>query len=366
MKSLNNITIYAVGDIQIADGYFDIGYGMGSQIEREGVFYPFSEVAHVWRNADITFGNLECVISDESPQKGLRRREFLASSFYVKGLKDAGFDVLSVSNNHILQHGEEAFRNTISSLEKNGIKPIGHIPANMKEQEVVNIICNDIKIGFLSYSLAKDEHNPTVSAYALYYRHEEKIIEEVDKVRDTCDVLVVSLHWGEEYMPFPAGKQIDLAHKLVNSGVDVIIGHHPHVLQGIELYKGKTIAYSLGNFVFNKMFNRCRHTAILKLNIQSDGTQNPELIPIWINETGQPQIPGPAMEKNIKKVLEENDSFLKQLPFNFDEYNIFRNRILKEYRKNVKKTFIKNIHNIKITHLFQMIYEYLARRVSKL
>ncbi len=362
-KSTQNILIIVVGDILLSDGYFDIGYGMGSQIEKYGAFYPFEKIHSYLRTHDILIGNLECPISESTPKKGLRAKEFLASPLVLEGLKQLDFDVLLVANNHILQHGSTVYRKTIKYLEEVGIMPVGHISREREQQNCEILECKNKTFGFLGYSMVKDEHNPIVKDYA-YCEDGNKIIEEIHKNRKKCDYLVLLLHWGDEFVPCPHRKQIELARRFIDEGVDVIIGSHSHVFQGIEMYKGKTIAYSLGNFIFNMPAPICRKTAILSIFIESNGSQKASIYPVQINKYGQPEITIINDLNNVEKNVEIEPHNFARKYVDENQYAKMLRIGLSVHRKYLKKQFIKNIHRVKKKWLLQILYEFLKRRIN--
>jgi poly-gamma-glutamate synthesis protein (capsule biosynthesis protein) len=361
------VVIRAVGDIQLADGYFDIGYGMGSQIAKHGVKFPFKYVSHLLREADLTIGNLECVIATKTPWSGIRAKEFLADVRVVDSLLYAGIDVMSVTNNHVMQHGSLAFRETVSLLRLNNIIPVGCIARGNSRQELILIRRKSINIGLLSFSLIQDMHNLNPKEYAYCYPVDvEKIVEEINVVSNLCDILIVLLHWGDEYSCIPSHEQRELAYNLIDNGVDIIIGHHPHVLQGVEIYKKKIIAYSLGNFVFNKSYKRCRQSAILEVTVSKDGQSTFNMIPVWINELGQPTLPSNVEVGNeIRCVMKDNDSLLK-CSFDPIKYKKLKSREVRKYRASLKRAFLRNIHKMHFNIILQLIYEFLIRRIKRI
>lgn len=356
------IRIVAVGDMLLSDGYFDAGYGMGSKIASEGAFYPFEKIHGYFKGADILIGNLECAVSRQTIRTGLRANEFLASPAVMAGLKQAGFDILLVANNHILQHGASAYRDTVANVVNAGIKPAGHTFGN-GAQELVIHECDGATFGVLGYSMTEDEHNPVVDEYA-HVPSTEKLLEDVREAREKCDQLVVLVHWGDEYVPAPSVEQIKLAHELVDAGVDIILGTHPHVLQAVEVYKGKTIVYSLGNFVFNMPAEICRQSALISIEIKPDNTQTHLLRPVWINEQGQPEEPSKAIASEIAHTMEHNEKNLEDSRDGIYPYEEMKRLGLSIHRQAQKKQFVDNILKIKKKWVVKLLYEYCKRKLS--
>ena len=212
--------------------------------------YPFSLMGDTLANADLTFGNLENPISSRGTKVG-SIYSFRADPRSVEGLLAAGFDVLSVANNHIWDYGRDAFQDTLKILTDNGITLVGggesleaaHAP---RVREV-----KGAKIAFLAYTnLLPASLNQFVADPS-----EAAVARDVETARKVADIVVASFHWGEEYETKHNAYQERLAHLAIDAGADLVVGHHPHVAQEMEPYHGGHIAYSLGNFVFDQNFS---------------------------------------------------------------------------------------------------------------
>ena len=363
-ETTKGISINAVGDILLADAYLDIGYGIGSQIKKKGDFFPFEKITGYFENRDVLIGNLECPLSSTTPNRGLRSKEFLASPVVVGGLKRIGFDALLVANNHMLQHGPEAYKETIEYLKNAGMQPVGRVLKTEAPQSLAKIVCKDMTLGFLGYSMTKNTNNSPANEFA-HHANKEDILEGIHSNRKECDYLILMLHWGEEFVARPSKVQVELAHQFIDEGADVIIGSHPHVLQGVESYRGKTIAYSLGNFVFNMPAPMCRKTAILSVKVGLDDTQESNLQPVWINQYGQPEIPSGKVLSDIDKTIKIISKELSKEYQGDDEYRRIIETGLSTHRKWVKRAFIENINRVEKQLILQMIYEYILRRIDE-
>ncbi|MDH3973781.1 MAG: CapA family protein [Deltaproteobacteria bacterium] len=242
------VTFVAVGDIMM-------GRHIGKYMKKKGDLYPFMNFITPFRKADIVFANLESVLGDKSDKEFFPKKpyNFIAPLKTADTLKMLGFNVLSMANNHAMDYGPSPVTKTRNILIKRGISPFG-AGKNLDEARTPAIkTVKNIKFGFLGYS---NGHSHLVYASkkragAVPYRL-KIMLEDINSLRSKVDILVVSLHWGVEYEKFPTKKQIKVAHQLIDAGADIILGHHPHVMQGIEFYKGKLIVYSLGNFLFDQ------------------------------------------------------------------------------------------------------------------
>ena len=308
MNITGNIKLAAVGDMMLGDHPVRLGNGVRSVIERLGTEHLFTHVEPLFRECDIVFGNLEAPHSDMGalPNR-LESIEFRGSKESIPVLKKAGFNILNFSNNHCMQHGEKAFWETVNLIRQNGIFPAG-VKGDDDRCIPYEFEKNNTRMILLSYSLRAENYHPGKNL-PYTFKNEDSIIEEVMYFRDSADFLILSLHWGEEYMDFPSPMQVLFSHKLADAGANLIIGHHPHVLQGVELYRDSLIVYSLGNFVFDMWQKKTRKSAILRVDFSREGIDNFDLIPIYINDTFQPKpMDGKSYEKFLKELANLNQA----------------------------------------------------------
>lgn len=245
------ITLTFVGDIMM-------DRGVERSIDKNFLndFVKFFEPTNTFLSAsDITFGNLEGPVTDKGKDSG-SRFSFQMNPIILPGLKNAGFDIVSFANNHVGDRGLVGFSDTISRLNENDILFTG-AGKNKTEAENPKIITvRGVKIGFLGFTDVGptwlQANETTAGTLILANPRLETIIKNAKK---QTDILVVSIHWGEEYKPANT-RQKTFAHKIIDWGADTIIGHHPHVIEETEWYKGKFIAYSLGNFIFDQYFSK--------------------------------------------------------------------------------------------------------------
>ncbi len=271
------VTLVAVGDVML-DRAID------ARIERHGVEWPFAEVRDVLRGADLAFCNLECPLSADGIKIN-KQIAFKADPANVGALTDAGFDIVSLANNHTLDCNRSGLIETIGCLDEAGIAHTGAggTPADAARPTIV--IVRGLRIAFLARNAWLSEgawFRPDAPTSA--YLDPETIESEVRSASRQADVVVVSLHWGVEYSTVPRESQVELAHRIIDAGADLILGHHPHVLQKVEKYHGGVIAYSLGNFLFDSAFRNCKETAILKCRLSKSGVSDVEQMPVRIED----------------------------------------------------------------------------------
>lgn len=231
-------------------------------------------------SADVKFANLESPFGDGFEFVKDKNYVFSAKKNCAEMLKLSGFDVLSLANNHIIDYKKQGIVNTIKILKKNNISFVG-VKENEDRQKPLIIEKKGIKIGFLAY--CKDRvylRGLEIGPYLI----DNGVVEDVKKVKDDVDFLVVSLHWGREYNLKPSEKQVELARSLIDNGANLVVGHHSHVVQKVEEYNNGLIAYSLGNFVFDQKFNELvRKGLILKVSVEN-GIKDYSCINSYIND----------------------------------------------------------------------------------
>lgn len=281
------VTLAAVGDLMFGDSPQVCGSGVASQIRRHGPSFPLRHVAERLRAADITLGNLEIVISAHDwKTTSFDRRIYRGQPESLDGLEDAGVDVVSVCTNHMMQHGQEGLDETIGLLRDRGIEIIGADCPHLDLGNASFLERDGLRFGFLAFNDQPQQYDLSPPAWPT--PDLDLIREAVLGIRDQVDVVVVTLHWGDEFIDTPSPDQVELGHALIDAGVDILIGHHPHILQGVERYKGGVIAYSLGNFVYDQWQLRLRRSMILRLDVRGARDIDCELEPVLINKTHQP------------------------------------------------------------------------------
>ncbi len=301
----------AVGDINLGDRAMMIGLGVRSRITQDPNYDPFQGVRQLLTESDLSFGNLECVISDSGLDDNRNdSRMMRAAPETLHLLKKGGFNLLSVANNHIMQHGEAGFTETVQSLLEEGILPVG-VAGEDNRCLPRFITSKGLKFGFLGYCLRPEK----VTSSPLYAHAEmSQLLEEIHSVRKECRFLIVSLHWGAEYIDYPAAWQIEAAHAMIDRGASVILGHHSHVLQGVEEYNGGVIAYSLGNFVFDVWQKRLRKTMVLQLGFSASGIMKIRRVPVAIASDFSPRLIPLNKQRDSVRWFDLLDRQLQQYP----------------------------------------------------
>lgn len=258
-------------------------------VNRENITYKslFTEVEKKLQSYDMLFGNLEGPISATGTNQG-SVYSFRMDPIVGSTLKELGFDVISIANNHSFDWGVYAFKETLEILTKNNIVYIG---GGKNEKEAYTPYIKTLPDGTTIAMLGLSQFGSG------YMRAKEKsagiaiidkdfITAAVEILSTQYDIVVVSMHFGEEYEPLPNKYQKTIAEAIIDAGGDVVVGHHPHVLQPLETYKNGYIAYSMGNFIFDQNFsNETMTGGILVVSIK-----NKEIIDAHINTTFQDEL----------------------------------------------------------------------------
>ena len=281
----NEIKMIAVGDIMLSRAVEQ------KMIEYDDYKYPFLKTADIIRSGDIVFGNLETSIING---RAIQNNEmvFRTDLRAVEGLVFAGFNVLSLANNHIMNFGRDGLESTIKILDENNIS---HIGAGMSEEEIYKPVIKDIKgtkFAFLGFTYNFDQRKSSDGKiYGVANMSIAKMEENVKKAKSKNDIVIVSMHAGTEYKTSSSSFQENFARRAIDAGADLIIGHHPHVVQNVEKYKEGYILYSLGNFVFDQMWsNETRLGVIAEIIFKDKKVDSINFIPVKIYDYSQPVV----------------------------------------------------------------------------
>lgn len=289
------ITLSAVGDILIHDSVYKDAYKKG-----QGKTYHFdpmfARVKSLMEQADITFANQESIAG--GAEIGLSSYPMFNSPFQISDtLQQAGVDIVSMANNHTLDRKEQAILNAIGYYEKIGLPYVGAYKDEEDRNKIRVLEKNGVKVAFLAFTYGTNGLTaPQGKEYLVNYIDKDRIRQEISKAKQQADVVVLSLHFGIEYQMNPNEEQKELAKFAVKKGADIILGHHPHVLQPAEWVEREDgtkgfVVYSLGNFLAAQKELDTLIGGILTLHIEkiergdkiSISIQNPSFIPTYIS-----------------------------------------------------------------------------------
>ena len=286
-----------IGDIALNGGYADL--------VRDASSYTLAESIRTLLNgSDLVIGNLEGPLTDREPVGPSWRFNLHGDPQYACVLRSAGIDVVSLANNHAMDHGWEGLSDTQRALEAAGIQYLGAGKNLGEARKPLFVKVNGTTVGILACCdvpsrswLYAEDTKPGVAPL-----NRALLFEDIAKAKEKCDCLILCIHWGQENIGAPAPRYRRLARSLVKAGVNVVVGHHPHVLQGIEMFRAGVVAYSLGNFTFSneiwlgknqngdsfslpyKLTENNRESAVWKVTVSKTSAYEQCLIPVYLGE----------------------------------------------------------------------------------
>ena len=294
------IVIYAVGDVGP---------------NRQGPQSMFRQVSGILKQGDIGFCQLETNLSMRGTPLPQARLPMRAHPNCARALSDCGFEVVSFASNHCMDFGQEAFFDTLHAIRANGMEPIG-VGKNIAEARSPAILeRNGTRIAFLAYNsilpfgywaendrpgcapmrawtiyeqVEPDQPGSLCRTHTFPHRDDlQAMANDIEKAKSNADIVILSMHWGIHFVRAQlADYQRETARRVIDCGADLVLGHHPHILKGVEVYKGKAIFYSLGNFAIEQpaafmrdLYTTARHKEIEELNPQWDAKREYPLPP---------------------------------------------------------------------------------------
>jgi poly-gamma-glutamate synthesis protein (capsule biosynthesis protein) len=314
-----DIIITAVGDVMLAGKW-------ATQLKRGGYDLPFRGVRNVLTSSDITFANLESPIAAGGQEFTEKKFRFRAEPVVAPALRGVGINLVTLANNHSMDFGGAALLETTRHLNDNGIAWVGAGENLAAARMMALYTIKGKRIAFLGYSLTQP-----VEFFAAQNRpgtapgYEKTVTADIMSARKQADLVIVSFHWGKEADGKVQAYQRSAAHKAIESGADVIIGHHPHILQGIEHYKSGIIFYSLGNFVFASKSTIADVSALIRLTFD-ENRREAEILPLDVlyRRVGfQPQLlTGKRGAAVIDKLRRLSEPFRTEIHNNEGRYTI--------------------------------------------
>jgi poly-gamma-glutamate synthesis protein (capsule biosynthesis protein) len=321
-----DVVIAAVGDIMMSGSVQSVAARSNHNYD-----ILFERIAKDLKAADITFANLETPVDHTAAVSGYPK--FNARPELLKAIKRAGIDVLSMANNHVMDAGVEGLTRTLGNIESAGLVFVGAGRTKAEAKKIKFVASHGMKVAFLAYTYDVNQRLPGKKASApgvnvLRSGSAQDLSQAAERVRvarKSADVVVVSLHWGDEYRTDPTAWQRQVAAGLVEAGADIILGHHPHVLQPIETCPAKDgrrglVVYSLGNFISGQNAGIAYHDRNSSRALRGDGivlsivigreggraaVQRAEFLPIWtLHEVaGKAVVPRPvSIAREIAKL----------------------------------------------------------------
>ena len=269
--STDNARIMFAGDLML-------DRGVRKEIEKHSPDFLFSDLKKILDHSDLTIANFESTACDTSLRPIRKQFKFRTNPDWLSAIYNAGIHYVTIANNHSFDFGHEGFRQTIVNLQGHHITPIGFCndSTSVCKPELIHVKGNNIAVFASSLVSQKNKYICTESV--------SKLTEQIITFKkNNPDWLVfVNLHWGIEMNLKPTQEQVDQAHALILAGADAVIGHHSHVVQSIEIFKGKYIFYSTGNFIFDNNYQPANQGIIPAFSLSKGKIVSVKIIPFTI------------------------------------------------------------------------------------
>jgi poly-gamma-glutamate synthesis protein (capsule biosynthesis protein) len=298
----NKVILFFTGDVTLAN-HFERHVG-------DSLDYAFNQLKW-FSEADLSMVNLENPLTTRGKPID-KKFTFRAKPSYAKMLKDAGIDIVTLANNHMYDYGPDGLDDTIDTLRAEGIYFVGAGRNIYEARHPVIFYIKGLRIAYFGYygtSKHSESYPAQEDSSGTALRQLPIIKEDIEKYRDRVDYIIVNLHWGIEKAEYPGADQMEFAHQVIDYGADMIVGHHPHVLQGIEKYKDKIIAYSLGNFIFGGNSRIAYDTAVLKIELTKDMPIGVSVIPVNVTYWQPKMMDGEKGRELIRHVIKISEKF---------------------------------------------------------
>jgi len=320
-----SLSLTAVGDVTL--GYHLEEY-IDEQVSNGATFasmlsYPFERVRPIFAAADLVAANLECPFTARG-EKLLKNFNFRARPELAGALQAGGIHVVTIANNHLMDYGPDGLLDTLATLDRAGIAHCGAGRSLAEARKPAIVTRHGITLGFLGYFylgernieppevIASDDRPGVAGTYKDFEGMQKMLAEDLAALRNQVDLPIVFWHWGREGSSALEEYQVTLGHRSVDQGARLVLGSHPHVLQGMEKYQGVPIVYSLGNFVFGGNSNpRNKDSAIYRARVDRSGVLTSEAIPVQTTRVPKaPFQPMPVAGEKAARIIQ----FLEHAP----------------------------------------------------
>ncbi|AFZ07886.1 Capsule synthesis protein, CapA [Oscillatoria nigro-viridis PCC 7112] len=292
------VTLMFGGNVNLSDAL-----GASAANDHQWAFANMDE----YRQADVAMVNLENSLTRSTLGSGKKQLNFKAAPESVKVLTAGGVDIVNLANSRAMDYEEPGLVETMNTLDNSGIQHLG-AGRDIKEARRPDIIeVKGQRIAYLGYY--DSELNVAEQGKAgTNPRRNNRVAEDIRALRGQVDWIIVNYHWGVELADYPGDWQIDLARFTIDQGADLVVGHHPQVLQGAEIYKGRPIVYSLGNFIFGPNARRDYDTAVLKVSLK-DRNMKVEFLPVEVKKFQPKVVKGAAGDRILKRIEQISSIF---------------------------------------------------------
>lgn len=360
---MRKIKLACVGDIMCGESFYALGQGVRSSLDQYGKDFLSQDIADFIGTHDLAMCNIECVLSDA------HRNDMILRNAQLRGEPKAasyvaqwGFNVANLANNHILEHGLDAAKDTACNLTKQGIKVTGAGQNNNFEDNisVLDIPHEQSTVAIIGLCLRDEKYAYNGGAGP------DEVIAKIRSLAQQQKTVIITIHWGDELIDRPARWQIELAHKMIEAGATCVIGHHPHVPQGIEILNGCLIAYSLGNFIFNGLHPDTRWSMILSVEIEDRKVTNHRYIPVQADPEHRPNLAGPEIRKKLRREIHRRSELIIEAAIDStykDRYMESLKKMTTSAKYRLRKEVIRRMPSIRPVYWPQILMRPIQRRL---
>ncbi len=309
MTKRKAVSVAATGDLMMGSWVIDL-------VEEKGFDYPFDSTRSLFRHSDISIANLEAPLTHKGSRFENKTFTFKVPPDFIRGIDNAGINVVNLANNHIVDYGCEGLSSTIAVLEDFDVAYCGAGADDTLACRATFLERGGIRFAFLGFSFtypldfwAKSDRCGTC------HPTEAQMRELIYDCEERADIVVVSFHWGQEKRSTPKSYQIFFARRAIDFGADLVLGHHPHVLQGVEIYRNRLIAYSLGNYIFGSFSYTSRTSMILRVFVDEFGLVYARIYPINVYNSAvqfQPRLLRGEQRERVLRDLNKISTDLNQ------------------------------------------------------
>lgn len=361
---MSELKIACVGDTMCGDSFSQMGWGVASALDvYKSRFLP-TEIVDIFSAHDLVFCNLECVLSD------LGRKQNCLRSLHMRGrpetaqyLKNWGITVANVANNHILEQGRDCAIDTVRQLHIAGIKTVGAGENGLFQSDigVTELNFDGQPAAIIGACLLKEKYAFSGGGSL------DELLRVIEAEAGKGKLVIVSVHWGDELMDRPNLWQKRAKQRLIKAGAVIVVGHHPHVVQGVDDSDDKLAAYSLGNFVFDSSYDATAWSMILSITVSDKKVVHWEGIPIARGHDHRPMLAQGQKKDQLEKEIARRCDLLKQeVPDKqYEEKYLSELRIQEvESRRRLHKNIIKRFVHYQPIYWPQILMRPIQRRLG--
>ena len=342
---MDNLTVACIGDVMCGDSFSRIGMGVTRSLDKYGRGFVPPDIIDIFKRHNLVLCNLECVFSDIGrKEKSLRSLHMRGRPKMVQYLAEWGINVANVANNHILEQGQNCAIDTVLQLNKAGIKTIGAGRRGLFEPgiEAAEMDFSGQKVAVFGLCLLEEKYVFNGGGSL------NEVLEAIKTKTEKDSFVIVSVHWGDEMMDRPSLWQRKTARQLIDAGAKLVVGHHPHIIQGIENISGSLVAYSLGNFIFDSSSEATGWSMILSVAISGGEIVEWKGIPIIRGDDYRPTLASGIRKEDLERKIAQKCDILRQemqdseyTEKNVSELQEISFQSKRRLRRNLLKRFVK-------------------------